>query len=136
MRRFFVIISGVVVLIFNQCTNPGRESEISYFDGVWQAEWYLLDEAMHSLVSESDITMNGQVVFKEDQSVEITAYGFEGCVFAADTARNLLSFEYQDSLLNLINKEKEVVFSYQVKEKLPQKLTLLLLDDIQLTLTR
>jgi len=135
MRRFFIIISGVLVLIFNQCT-PERESEGNYFTGSWKAEWYLVDEDMHGMFSESEITMSGQVIFNTNQSVEITAYGFEGCVFASDTARNKLHFEFHDSLLNMTNKEKEVVFSYSVKEKLPEKLTLLLMDDIQLTLSR
>ena len=135
MRRFFIIISGVLVLIFNQCA-PERESEANYFTGTWDAKWYLIDEDMHGMFSESDITMNGKVVVDKDQTMEIIAYGFEGCVFASDTARNKLNFEFQDSVLNLINKEKEVVFSYRVKEKLPEKLTLLLMDDIQLTLSR
>ena len=135
MRRFFIIISGVLVLIFNQC-EPEKGSEADYFTGTWEAEWYLVDENMLGSFSKSEITMNGWVVFDQDQSVEIMAYGFEGCVFASDTASNKLHFEFQDSLLNLINKEKEVVFSYKVKEKLPEKLTLLLMDDIQLTLSR
>ena len=135
MRRFFIIISGVLVLIFNQCAQE-RESDVNYFTGTWEAEWYLVDEDMHGLFSESEITMKGLVVIDQDQAVEIIAYGFEGCVFASDTATNKLNFEFQDSIFNLINKEKEVVFSYRVKEKLPEKLTLLLMDDIQLTLSR
>jgi len=135
MRRFFIIISGVLVLTFNQCA-PEKESEENYFTGTWEAQWYLIGKDMHGMFSESDITMNGQVVIDRDQTVEIIAYGFEGCVFASDTAMNTLHFEFQDSILNLINKEKEVVFSYRVKEKLPDKLILLLMDDIQLTLSR
>ena len=135
MRRFFITISGVLVLIFNQCT-PEKDSEADYFTGTWKAEWYLVDEQMHGSFTRSEITMNGLVEFYENQSIEITAYGFEGCVFASDTARNKLHYEFQDSLLNLVNKEKEVVFSYKVKEKLPQKLTLILMNDIQLTLSR
>lgn len=135
MRRFFIIISGVLGLIFNQCA-PEKESEANYFTGIWDAEWYLIDEDMHGLFSESEIKMNGQVIVDQDHTVEIIAYGFEGCVFASDTASNALHFEFQDSLLNFTNKDKEVVFSYTVKEKLPEKLTLLLMDDIQLTLSR
>ena len=135
MRRFFIIISGVLVLIFNRCAQE-TESDANYFTGTWEAEWYLVDEDMHGMFSDSEIKMNGQVVIDQDQSVEIIAYGFEGCVFASDTARNKLNFEFQDSILNLVNKEKEVVFSYRVKEKLTEKLTLLLMDDIQLTLSR
>ncbi len=122
-------------MIFNQCATE-KESEENYFTGIWEAEWYLVDEDMHGMFSESDITMNGQVVIDRDHTVEIIAYGFEGCVFTSDTAMNMLHFEFQDSILNLINKEKEVVFSYRIKEKLPDKLTLLLMDDIQLTLSR
>ena len=135
MRRFFITISGVLVLIFNQCM-PEKDSEADYFTGTWKVEWYLVDEQMHGSFTRSEITMNGLIEFYDNQSIEITAYGFEGCVFASDTAKNKLHYEFQDSLLNLINKEKEVVFSYKVKEKLPQKLILILMDDIQLTLSR
>jgi len=58
MRRFFIIISGVLVLIFNQCA-PERESDANYLTGTWEAEWYLIDEDMHGMFSESEITMNG-----------------------------------------------------------------------------
>ncbi len=135
MRRFFIIISGVLLLTFNHCA-PEKESEENYFTGTWEAEWYFVDEDMHGMFSESDLTMTGQVIIEQDHEVEIIAFGFEGCVFASDTARNTLHYEFQDSVLNLINKEKEVVFSYRIKEKLPDKLTLLLMDDIQLTLSR
>ena len=135
MRRFFIIISGVLVLTFNQCA-PENESEENYFTGTWEAQWYLVDEDMHGMFSESEITMNGQVVIDRDHTVEIIAYGFDGCVFASDTATNTLHLEFQDSVLNLTNKEKEVVFSYSIKEKLPDKLTLQLMDDILLTLSR
>ena len=135
MRRFFIFISGVLILLFYQCTSE-KDSTRSYFEGAWNAEWFLLDKDIQSMFSASEITMCGQVIFDENETVEITAYGFDGCVFASDTAKNTLNYEFQDSLLNLINSEKEVVFAYQVKEKLQDKLTLLLMDDIQLTLRR
>jgi hypothetical protein len=135
MRSFFIVISGVLILLFYQCTSE-KDSTRSYFEGAWNAEWFLLDKDMQSMFSTSEITMYGQVVFDVNETVEITAYGFDGCVFASDTAQNALNYEFQDSLLNMINGEKEVVFAYKVKEKLPDKLTLLLMDDIQLTLHR
>ena len=135
MRRFFIVISGVLSLLFNECTTE-KEQDSSYFEGTWNAEWFLTDKEIHSMFTPEEITMHGQVFFKEDMTVEITAFGFEGCVFAADTATNTLRYEFQDTLLNLVNSEKEVIFSYQVKEKLPDKITLLLLEDIQLTLYR
>ena len=135
MRRFFIVISGVLSLLFNECTTE-KEQDSSYFEGAWNAEWFLKDKEIHSMFSPEEITMHGQVFFKEDMTVEITAYGFEGCVFAADTATNTLRYEFQDTLLNLVNSDKEVIFSYQVKEKLPDKITLLLMEDIQLTLYR
>ena len=135
MRRFFIVISGVLILLFNNCV-PEKDPNRSYFEGLWKAEWFLNDGKMQNMFSTDQITMNGQVFFNEDKTVEITAYGFEGCVFAADTAKNTLKYEFQDSVLNLTNDEKEVVFSYRVQEKLPDKITLLLMEDIQLTLHR
>jgi hypothetical protein len=135
MSKIFSIISGVLIFIFSQCTSE-KESQRSYLDGTWEAEWLLVDEDMQQMFSPSEISMNGQVVFDENKMAEITAYGFEGCVFTADTAKNHLSYDFQDSLLNLLNNEKEVVFSYRVKEKLPDQLKLVLMDDILLTLRR
>lgn len=135
MRRFLLVISGVFVFLFYQCTT-GKDPSGSYFEGEWEAQWLLLDDEIRQMFSEADITMSGRVVFQEGAQVEITAYGFEGCVFASDTARNTLHYEFQDSLLNLMNAEKEVVFSYLVREKQPDQLTLVLMDDILLTLRR
>lgn len=135
MRRFLIVISGVLLFLLYQC-KTGKDPSGSYFDGEWQAQWLLLDDEIRQMFSEADITMNGRVVFHDGEHVEITAFGFEGCVFASDTARNTLTYEFQDSLLNLMNSAQEVVFSYTVRERLPDQLTLVLMDDILLTLHR
>jgi len=130
--RVFILL-GIVHLF--QCTSE-KDSTSSYIDGAWKAEWFLVDKEMQKMFSVTEISMNGQVVFDQNNMAEITAFGFEGCVFASDTAKNKLKYDFQDSLLNLVNGEKEVVFSYIVKEKLPDQLTLVLMDDILLTLRR
>jgi len=135
MRIIFSIFSGVLLFIFSQCSLE-KESNQSYLDGTWEAEWLLVDEDMRTMFSPTEIAMNGHVVFDKNMTAEITAFGFKGCVFASDTAKNKLTYDFQDSLLNLTNSEKDVVFSYRVKEKLPDKLTLELMDDILLTLRR
>ena len=87
MSKIFVFISGVLIFIFSQCSTE-KESGQSYLNGTWDAEWFLVDEDMQKMFSTAEITMNGQVVFGEDKMAEITAFGFNGCVFASDTARN------------------------------------------------
>jgi hypothetical protein len=134
MRLIFIIISGVL-LFFIQCTSE-RDTSQSYLHGTWDAEWYLVDEDMQQMFSATEITMYGHVVFDQDEKAEITAFGFEGCVFASDTAMNQLNYHFQDSILNLTNGEKDIIFTYKVKEKMPDKLTLELMNDIQLTLRR
>jgi hypothetical protein len=135
MRLIFSVFILLGILHLFQCTSD-KDSTSSYIDGAWKAEWFLSDKDMQKMFSSTEITMNGRMVFDQNNTVEITAFGFDGCVFASDTAKNNLKYDFQDSLLNLINGEKEVVFSYRVKEKLPDKLALVLMDDILLTLHR
>lgn len=130
-----VIFLVGILLSLNQCV-PEKDTSHKEIDGKWQAEWLLIDEEMNKMFSPEEITMRGEVIFDEKEEVRITAFGFQGCIFAPDTATNKLIYAFHDSTLDLLNNEKEVVFSYQVKEKLPHQLTLLLLDDIQLTLRR
>lgn len=136
MRRSLIIFSGVVAFLFYRCISEKKDIDHSYFDGKWEAEWLFTDSEMRDMFMESALSMQGEVIFDQQQLVEITAYGFEGCIFAVDTATNTMRYEFQDSVLNLINSEDEVVFSYRIKEQLPDRLTLLLMDDIQLTLHR
>lgn len=134
MRFIFIVISGVL-LFFSQCSLE-KDTNQSYLNGTWDAEWFLVDEDMQQMFTAREITMNGYVVFDQNMMAEITAFGFEGCVFASDTAMNRLKYNFQDSILNLTNDEKDIIFSYKVKEKLPDKLTLELMEDILLTLRR
>ena len=134
MRLIFIVISGVI-LFFVQCSSE-RDTNQSYLYGTWEAEWFLVDEDMQKMFSTTEITMYGHVVFDHNKMAEITAFGFEGCVFASDTAMNRLNYHLRDSILNLTNGEKDIIFTYMVKEKLPDKLTLELMNDIQLTLRR
>jgi hypothetical protein len=135
MKLVLRVLFFLGVLQLFQCTSE-EDSANSYIDGTWKAEWLLTDDSMKEMFSASEITMDGELIFNENNIVKITAYGFDGCVFASDTATNQLKYDFQDSLLHMINGEKEIVFSYQVKEKLPDQLTLLLMDDILLTLRR
>jgi hypothetical protein len=134
MRLIFIVFSGVL-LFFGQCSSK-KETSHSYLNGTWEAEWFLVDEDMQKMFSVEEITMNGHVIFDQNRMAEITAFGFEGCVFASDTAKNHLKYDFQDSILYLTSGEKDIIFSYRVREKHPDKLVLELMDDILLTLRR
>ena len=84
MRLIFIVISGVL-LFFIQCSSE-KDTSQSYLNGTWDAEWFLVDEDMQKMFSATEIKMNGHVVFDQDMMAEITAFVFEGCIFASDTA--------------------------------------------------
>jgi hypothetical protein len=130
--RVFILLG---FLQFIRCSSE-KDSTYSALDGVWKAQWVLVDKNMQQIFSDAEITMDGEVIFSDNQMVEITAYGFDGCAFASDTATNQLIYDFQDSVLLLLNGEDQVVFSYRVQEKLPDQFTFLLMDDILLTLRR
>ena len=80
--------------------------------------------------------MKGKIYFSSDEKVTITAFGFDGCVFSSDTATNELFFHLQDSLINMVNDENEVIFSYSINTLEKGNIELSLLNDIHLSLSK
>jgi len=134
MRNIFSVIGAVFLIILFQCTS--KENANSSIEGSWNAEWLLMDNSLADIYPPENLIMNGEILFNPSNSANIKAFGYEGCVFASDTAENELKYEFTDSLLNMINDNNEVVFSYLIKERLTNQISLEMMEDIKLTLRR
>ncbi len=104
--------------------------------GMWNARWELNNPDMTSIFEPEEMVMHGEVIFSQDDHAKIRAFGFEGCAFTSDTSENQLLYKKSDSTINLLNAKNEVIFSYLIKEEAMDFMRLLLMDDIELTLTR
>jgi len=134
MRDIFRVGGVIFLIILFQCTS--KENSNSSIEGKWNAEWLLMDNSLADIYPPESLIMNGEIYFESTQSAKIKAFGYDGCVFASDTAENQLKYEFTDSLLNMINDENEIVFSYLIIKRLPDLISLEMMDDIKLTLKR
>ncbi|MEQ9426348.1 MAG: hypothetical protein RJQ09_18125 [Cyclobacteriaceae bacterium] len=130
----FALISIIALSIVSSCSTSTEPTETIL--GKWQAEWETDPASFPEVTDMKSFKMNGEITFYPD-SVEINAFGFEGCIFSADTLRHALKWEIEnDSLLNLINEDDIQGMSYTIKEVSGESIRLQLMDDIFLTLKK
>jgi len=134
MKKLVIFIFIITAPLWYGCQEDGDQIKES-LSGKWKARWELNNPELKDVFSPEQMIMDGEVIFEQDQA-KIRAFGFEGCAFTSDTSENLLSFEKNDSTLNLMNADRQVIFSYVVQEQKHHYLKLLLMDDISLTLTK
>ena len=110
-----------------------REQEII---GEWKAHWETsLEEGMPAL-SEDNLKMNGLIIFRPDGKVDISAFGYEGCIFSDDTLTNTLHWKLDDTVLRFIDSGGDQGLPYTIMKFTNEELQLTLLEDINLTLQR
>jgi len=134
MRRFssgFLLLSLFVLFTF--CND--KNSEKSLFQGKWKANWSTSKEAFPEVGNDVALNMEGWVEFDEDE-VTITAYGFPGCIFSADTLTHSQKWVLRSDTLELLNEGDMRGISYLLKEKTDSRVQLVLMGDIFLDLTR
>ncbi|MDA1119685.1 MAG: hypothetical protein O2887_04185 [Bacteroidetes bacterium] len=116
-------------------TKTGSDEKLQEFLGSWSAEWATDPASFPDVQNISSFTMNGKLIFYPD-SVEINAYGFEGCIFSNDTLRHALQWKISNDTLSLINASDPYGMSYTIKEISSDMIKLQLMDDISLTLKK
>jgi hypothetical protein len=104
--------------------------------GEWNAHWEMLADESVSGFDPKNLTMNGTMKFQKKGKVEIAAYGYEGCVFFADTTINTLSWEIGNDTISFIDGNNTPGLSYAIKQFNNEKVVLTMLEDITLTLSR
>ena len=133
LRFSLPMISAIIFLIGGCNSKLNKEQEIL---GEWNACWETdFDESMPELTS-SNLKMDGIINFMPDGKVEISAFGYKGCIFSDDTLKNVLNWKLEDSILRFIDSGDEHGLPYTISKFTTNELQLTLLEDISLTLSK
>ncbi len=132
MRLLFLIIATSLVW---SCSNKNSDESESLLIGTWNAQW-ITDPASFPGVSDiKSYSMDGEITFYPD-SVEISAYGFPGCIFSSDTLRHSLKWVISNDTLSFLNEDDVYGMSYTIKGIKENAVELQLMDDIFLNLKK
>jgi len=132
-------LSFLLVLLVFGCTTSGEKTGSALdqpWVGKWKAEWKTEPEAFPDVSGIEKFSMNGNLTFDSDGSVEIAAFGFPGCIFSSDTLEHELTWQVKNDTLNLRSVDDPYGIPYNIIELSGKKVELRLMGDITLTLTR
>ena len=139
MKRlnFFSVVFSILPLSLFLLQSCGfKQSKEEIIVGEWNAHWETVpDESLPGIAGEN-LKMNGAIHFQESGKVDISAYGFQGCIFSDDTMNNTLNWELADSILRFIDEGDEFGLPYKINKFEKNEIQLVLLEDINLTLSR
>ncbi|MFY0599863.1 MAG: hypothetical protein JXR03_09340 [Cyclobacteriaceae bacterium] len=131
MRKLLFVLTLVILV---SCSDSNSEHPSSWM-GEWDATWETDPASFEEIPGITDFTMPGKFIFDSD-SLNIKAFGFEGCVFNKDTLDHVLLWKVSGDSLILINDESTPGMVYSVKEANSSKIRLQLMEDIFLTLEK
>lgn len=133
LRLSLPLVSALFFLISGCDSKSNKELEIL---GEWRAYWETsFDESMPELTSDC-MKMNGIMNFMPDGKVEISAFGYEGCIFSDDTLKNILHWKLEDTTLRFIDTGDDHGLPYSINKFTSNEVQLTLLEDIILTLNK
>ena len=123
----------LVALTFTFCSE-GEQTKKA-LQGKWKANWTTSKEAFPDVSDEIAMTMEGWIEFNNDE-VTITAYGYPGCIFSADTLEHSQKWAMRNDTLELLNEGDAHGIAYLMEERSDDHIQLVLMGDIFLNLTR
>lgn len=130
---FFRLMLIGSAFLLSYCSDKDKTGNI--LEGKWKATWKTTKEAFPEVSSDIALTMEGWVDFNNDK-VTITAYGYPGCIFSADTLEHSQKWVLKNDTLELLNEGDIHGISYLLKEKSNDNIELVLMGDIYLSLSR
>jgi hypothetical protein len=139
MKRlnFFSVVISILPLLFFILHSCGfKQSKEEIIVGEWSAHWETVPDESLPGISGENLKMKGAIHFRESGKVDISAYGFQGCIFSDDTMINTLNWELADSILRFIDEGDEFGLPYKINKFGKNEIHLVLLEDINLTLSR
>lgn len=138
MKQFFlkqsIAILSVLIFTLNACGPEKSKEEIIV--GEWNAHWETKPDESFPDMKDEHLKMDGIIKFANDGKVEISAYGFDGCIFSDDTLTNILNWKLDERVLRFIDNDDDHGLPYNIVKFNPKELQLTLLEDINLTLSR
>ncbi|WP_416867819.1 MAG: hypothetical protein ACMVP2_11735 [Imperialibacter sp.] len=133
MRRLLTYAVVLVALTLTFCSEGDKTQKA--LQGKWKANWTTSKEAFPDVGDDIALTMEGWIEFNADE-VTITAYGYPGCIFSADTLKHSQKWALRNDTLELLNEGDKHGIAYLMKEKSDDHIQLVLMGDIFLDLTR
>ena len=104
--------------------------------GEWNAEWSMEASDLTTDIAPENLNMSGIYNFFDDNTAEITAYGYSGCLFCSDTLTNQLTWELKDSILIMKNLDYDFTLEYAIQNQMEKSLELVLMKDITIRLSK
>jgi hypothetical protein len=105
--------------------------------GDWKVQWITTPGQNEPANAKINYTMNGEMLIQADGSITINAFGYEDCIFGADTLKHTLKWELtNDSTMNLSNEGDKFGIPYTIKELSEKKAKLQLVEDVYLFLKK
>ncbi len=132
MKYNILFLTGIVTFLSTSCTDDQQNKLV----GSWKAHWETdFDNSQHSF-NINNLTMDGTIRFYENGNVDISAFGYQGCIFTNDTLHSSLKWVINNDILHMNNGEDTYAIAYTITDFSADRLQLTLLDDIKLTLIR
>lgn len=136
-QKISVALLLVAIVFGCESGKEGGNEKSKLLVGDWQVQWVTDPASYPDADPETNFTMNGQFIIKDNGKITINANGYENCIFSTDTLSHTLNWTLAgDSTLSLTNEGDEHGITYQVKEITSDKVKLQLMDDIYLHLTK
>ncbi len=132
-KLHFFSFSVCILLLALNCSEKKSEDQVIL--GEWKAEWETNGQDLPDM-NPHNLHMNGKIHFYDDGTVEISAYGYHGCVFSSDTLRNKLHWKLDDNVLHFVDQGDEQGLPYNINKLTDNELKMTLMNDIYLTLKR
>lgn len=134
MKNSIALFFLAAILVLGACQTTKEKT--STVVGDWDVQWITYPEKDAAPDPTLNLTMNGKMDIAADGKITIHAYGYEGCIFGADTLVHTLNWEVSGDTLNLTNEGDEFGIPYVIKESSEKKMKLQLVEDVFLFLTK
>lgn len=132
--KLTVSLLSIIIFTLGGCSQDKNRSEVIV--GEWRAFWETTpDESLPGLDGDN-LKMNGVINFMDNGKVEISAFGYDGCIFSDDTLKNILNWKLDDTVLRFIDQGDDHGLPYTINKFTEKEMQLTLLEDINLTLSR
>jgi hypothetical protein len=132
----YLVITCAVIFAVCGCSTPQEKSQEELIIGHWKALWETDPGAYPELAETKTFTMDGRLIFKEDGSLTISAYGYPECIFSTDTLTHELNWKIENDTINFISGADPYGIPYSIERIEENEIELKLMEDIFLKLRR
>ncbi|MEQ8907189.1 hypothetical protein [Ekhidna sp.] len=127
----------ILLIIACSCSSSSNEKanlRPAEWHGKWVAEWETPPESYPG-IEDMEFYMDGSFVFTPD-SLTVTANGYPDCIFNVDTLSHTQSWYVSSDTLFLVNDPESPGMTYRISTMSNNRITLQLMEDIFVTLTK